>query len=136
MLEEWRKFAREVRPRARRASFGGGGDTVQIGTWEIRVTENSASRRSPTLRHRPRRLRFARLAQEAEGAGGRLRPSPPSFEDFEEKIRNNHNGHSGSERNGGCCCAPNEKIKKPCVCTTHSSPDRKRSCFVAGGPVT
>src|SRR6516162_1879781 len=30
----------------------------------------SASRRSPALRHRPRRLRSARLAQEAEGARG------------------------------------------------------------------
>jgi hypothetical protein len=37
-----------------------------------RAGRNSYPGRSPALRHRPRRLRSAWLAQEAEGAGGRL----------------------------------------------------------------
>jgi len=38
----------------------------------MRVEPRSLARRSPTLRYRPRRDGSARLAQEAEGAGGRL----------------------------------------------------------------
>jgi hypothetical protein len=63
-------------------------------------------------RDRHRRLRFARLAQEAEGAGSRLATLPPSLENFEEKIRNHHNGNSGNERDNGRCCTPNNKTEK------------------------
>ena len=36
----------------------------------VHACRNSSPRRAPSLRHRPRRLRSARLAQEAEGASG------------------------------------------------------------------
>jgi len=42
------------------------------GTIQRRACRHTASRRTTTIRHRHRRLRSARLVQEAEGAGGRL----------------------------------------------------------------
>jgi len=60
---------------------------------------STSSRRSPTLRHRHRRLRSARLAQEAEGAGSRLvagEGSAPS----EFPIESKHVGPSQRSKAG------------------------------------
>jgi hypothetical protein len=43
---------------------------VAIAVSAMLVSFYSSARRSPALRNRPRRSGFARLAQEAEGAGG------------------------------------------------------------------
>ena len=48
---------------------GGGEQTMPRGAAPVNYSNR---KRTPTVRHRPRRLRSARLAQEAEGAGGRL----------------------------------------------------------------
>ena len=63
--------------RANKSVFGRstsfGSRTANRGQFCVRRNNGySSPHRSPTLRHRPRRLRSARLAQEAEGASGRL----------------------------------------------------------------
>ena len=55
------------------------------GTGEIDT--DPSPRRSPFVRHWPRRLRSARLAQEAEGASGRLVASKDNFGRAAERRR-------------------------------------------------
>jgi hypothetical protein len=66
-----------------RPPLGDQGDNNQ-GNADPRSAFDTAPHRTPTLRHRHRRLRSARLAQEAEGASGLIfsTQQPGSFAMF------------------------------------------------------